>query len=382
MLLPLLLVLAAAPAAPAAASSELEPAYLAFAQQMEQGITDGQGQVIDSNVDMDQLFARISKGIPAPKEFADSFKEGMRRQGMQFGKQIVALRGENAAFRLLNARTEGGVPRALYRSSSDAGLNYLDFELARNAKGEVIIVDIYTFISGENFSETARRMYIAALADAQKGILDKLMGKEQEFLKELPKMQKMQQLFLEKKYPEVLDTFAKMGASMRQHKPVLLIRMSAAEKVSEAEYQKSIAEFEKAYPGDPSLDLVSIDGHLLRKDYPAVLKTIDRLNRRVKDPYLPFLSASVLLDKGDTAEAKKYFEEAIRTDVHYNDAWFALIGLSLQEKAYADTASLLTRFEKDGGAELSDLTGIKEYEGFVKSPEGKAWLKKRKQKKL
>ncbi|MFL5345647.1 MAG: tetratricopeptide repeat protein [Hyalangium sp.] len=379
MLLPLILVLAAAPATPPPAS-EVEPDYLAFLQQAERGINAGQGEALDAHIDIDRLFERISRGVSAPKEFADSFKSGLRSQGMPFGKQLVTARGANASFHLLNVRREAGLTRALFRASSDAGLNYIDLDLERDPKGAVVIVDIYPYIAGEYVSESARHMYLAALADVQQGMLDKLMGKEQEFIKNMPKMQQMQRLLMEKKYQAVLDTFEQLPASMRQQKPVLLVEMTAAEKVSEAEYKRAIATFEKAFPGDPSLDLVSIDGHLLRKDYPAVMSTIDRLDSRVKDPYLKFLRASVMLDKKDLPAAKKYLDEAVHADPHLTQAWFALIGLSLQEKNYAETSRLLTAIERDAGVAVSNLDGVKVYEGFVQSPEGKAWRKKHSQK--
>ncbi|MBN1204320.1 MAG: hypothetical protein JXB05_05295 [Myxococcaceae bacterium] len=380
MLIPLLLVLATTPPPPPALS-KVDPVYHAFAEELERGITAREGGAIDDHVDADRLFARTTQGITAPKKFEEGFKKGLRERGLQFGKQLVGSMDDSSSFRLLRVRTVPGATRALFRSASDSGLNYFDFDLARTQTGEVVIVDIYPYISGEYLSETMRRVYLASMADLEQGLLDKLMGKEQEFLKDLPKMQEMMRLIQEKKFPEALAAYGKMAPSVRKQKQILLMRRIAAEQVGEAEYQKAITEIEQAFPGDPALDLVSIDGHILRKDYAAALRSIDRLDKRVKDPYLQFLRGSVVLGKGDVPEAQKYFQAAIHEDVTLTDAWWALIGLSLQEKQYAETARLLTAIEREVGVELADLRGIEQYEGFVKSAEGKAWLKKRTPKK-
>jgi tetratricopeptide (TPR) repeat protein len=377
MLISLLLVLTTTvPAQPD--DSEVKPVYVAFANELERGINAREGQVIDDHVDIDRLFERSTKDIPASKKFADGFKKGMRSQGMQFGAQLVRFMDDSSTFRLLNLRVEKGRTRALYRSASDSGLNYIDFDLARDEKGQVIIVDIYPYIAGEYSSETLRRIYLAGMAELEQGLLDKLMGKEQEFLKNMPKMTQMGRLIQERKHQEALDTYGQMAPVMQKQKSVMLMRLMAAMQVGEAEYQLAIDDLEKTFPGDPSLDLISIDGHVMRQDYAAALRSIDRLDRRVKDPYLQFMRASVMLGKPDVPEAKKYLQLAIKQDVTLTQAWWALISLSLTDKQYAETARLLTGIERDAGVELADLNGISEYEGFVKSREGKAWLKKRK----
>jgi hypothetical protein len=380
MLIPLLLVLTTTvPASPP--GQEVNPVYVDFANALERGINAREGRVIDDHVDIDKLFERSTQGIPASQKFAEGFKKGMRGQGMQFGAQLVRFMDDSSTFKLLNLRTEKGRTRALYRSASDSGLNYIDFDLARNAKGEAVIIDIYPYMAGEYSSETLRRIYLAGVAEVEQGLLDKLMGKEQEFLKNMPKMTQMGRLIQERKHQEALDMYGQMAPSMQKHKSVMLMRLMASMQVGEAEYQKSIDDLEKTFPGDPSLDLISIDGHVMRKDYAAALRSLDRLDARVKDPYLQFMRASVVLGKENNegvAEAKKYLQLAIKEDVTLTQAWWALISLALQEKQYAETARLLTAIERDAGVELADLNGIVEYEGFVKSAEGKAWIKKRK----
>lgn len=376
-----LLVLATQPsAAPTteARAPAMAPAYVAYTAELEHGINTGDASVLDSRLDMERLLERAMRNTSAPKELAQGFAKGARSANMKLGKQLVEARDDESNFHLLRLRMDGGAPHALYRVVSKAGLNYLDFELGRDAAGQVVIVDFYPHITGELFSDTLRRMYLLAAKEAGYNLVDKLMGKEQEFLKNVPKLQAMQRLTQEQKFAEVVTTFGELPPSLRQDKSFLLVRLNAASQLGGAEYQKAIQDFEKAFPNDPSLDLISIDGHLLRKDYAAVMKTIDRLDQRVKDPYLQYLRGSVMLDKGEGKEARRYFQAAIDAEPSLPLPYWVMIGLSLQDKKYKDTARYLTAVERDVGVELGDLEGVEQYAGFVKSPEFKAWKRERK----
>jgi tetratricopeptide (TPR) repeat protein len=381
MLSLVLLVLAAQPTAapaPTAKAPTMDAAYVAFTDELEDGINSGDPSVLDTRIDLERLIERATRDTSAPKVFAEGFAKGMRRSGMNLGKQLVDARDEDSDFHLLRLRMERGAPHALYRVISKTGINYLDFELARNAEGKVVIADVYPHISGELFSETLRRMYLLAANEAGYNLVDKLMGKEQEFLKSLPKLQALQRLGQEEKFAEVVKTFDELPPSLRQMKSFALLRLNAAARLEEAQYQRAIDDFMKAWPEDPSVDLISIDGHMMRKDYAAVLASIDRLDKRVRDPYLQYLRGSVQLEKGDGKEARRLFQAAIDAEPTMVTPYWVLIGLSLQDKKYKDTARYLTAIERDAGMAIGDLEEVEQYEGFVKSPEYKSWIKERK----
>ncbi len=378
MLSLLLLVLAAPPTATPTKAPAMDPAYVAYTTELEQGIDAGDASILDARIDVDQLLERATRGTSVPKQFHDGFVSGVRRSGMQLGKQLVASREDESTFRMLRLRMDGGAPHALFRViTSQGGMNYLDLELARNAKGEVVIVDFYPYITGERFSETMRRMYLQAAKEAGYDLVDKLMGKEQDFLKNAPKLQEMQRLVQEKKFAETVKMFDALPLSLRQTKSFLLLRLTASAQLDEAEYQKTIQDFETAFPNDPSLDLISIDGHMMRKDYATVMKMVDRLDQRVKDPYLQYLRGSVMLDKGDRKTALGHFKAALAAEPTLALVHWVLIGLSLQDKQYKDTVRYLDGIERDTRVELGDLEAVEEYAGFVKSREYKAWKKKR-----
>lgn len=393
MLLPLLALLAATPAAPTAAAqapageesrdARIEPAYLAFAQAVEKGINARDGSALDAHIDKDAIFKKSTDGVQVPADFAAGFKKGLQQGALGFGKQLIETFNEESSFTLLRARVIKGVPRALFRAISTRGLNYLDLELSKDAKGQVRVVDIYPYVAGEFISDTLRRAYISAAADANQGLVDRLMGKEQTYLKNLPRLQAMQQAFQAGKHEEVLRLYGQLPASFKNEKVALLIRLQSAAALSvEGEaYAQAIADYEKALPNDPSVELVSFDGYLLRKDHAGAIRAMDKLDRRVRDPYLSVLRGNVMLDKGDTAEARRHYVAAITAEPSLLVGHWSLIGLALQEKKYKEVGEGLDGIEATGLVQLNDLETVAEYEGFVKSPEYKAWKKRRAAKK-
>ncbi|MBZ4416472.1 lipopolysaccharide assembly protein LapB [Myxococcus sp. RHSTA-1-4] len=395
MLLPLIALLAVTPAAPPAAAaqapageesraSQLDPAYLAFAQAVEKGINAREADALDAHIDKDAIFKKSTEGVQVPADFAAGFKKGLQQgAALGFGKQLISTFNEESTFTLLRARAVKGVPRALFRSLSTRGLNYLDLELARDAKGQVRVVDIYPYVAGEFISETLRRAYLAAAADANQGLVDRLMGKEQTYLKNLPRLQAMQKAFQAGNHEEVLRLYGQLPAAFKTDKIVLLLRLQAAAALSlEGEaYAQAIADYEKALPNDPSVELVSFDGYLLRKDHAGAIRAMDKLDRRVRDPYLSVLRGNVMLDKGDTAEARRHYVAAVTAEPTLLVGHWSLAGLALQEKQYKELGERLDAIEATGLVQLNDLEGVAEYQGFVKSPEYKAWKKRRAAKK-
>jgi tetratricopeptide (TPR) repeat protein len=394
MLLPLLALLAATPATPPAAAqapageesreARIDPAYLAFAQALEKGINARDGDALDAHIDRDAIYKKCTDGVKVDPDFAAGFKSGFQKgSALDLGKQLIESFDEESSFTLLRARTVKGVPRALFRSLSARGLNYLDLELTKDAKGQVRVVDIYPYVSGEFISETLRRSYLAAAADTNQGLVDRLMGKEQTYIKNLPRLQAIQQAFQAGKHEEVLRLYGQLPASFKNEKMAMLLRLQAAAALSvEGEaYAQAIADYEKALPNDPSVELVSFDGYLLRKDHAGAIRTIDKLDRRVRDPYLSVLRGNVMLDKGDTAEARRHYVAAITAEPTLLVGHWSLIGLALQEKKYKEVGERLDGLEATGLVRLNDLETVPEYEGFVKSPEYKAWKKRRAAKK-
>ncbi len=239
------------------------------------------------------------------------------------------------------------------------------------------VMDVFTFSTGERFSETFRRLFTTVAAQANQGLVDRLLGKDRDLVVHADKLQAMTKLAQEGHYEEAVKAFYALPASLKKERMALVLRMQAAANLSPEENEKAVTEFEKAYPGDPALALFSIDVAFNKKDYTGALSAIARLDARVRDPFLQVFRANVFIEQKKYAEAKKAAQSAIDAEPDLADPYWSLVTVSLATKDHAETARLLDVVEKSLHLQIGDLTQLPDYAEFVKSPAYKAWMEKR-----
>jgi tetratricopeptide (TPR) repeat protein len=362
------LVLVAAP---------VEPAFLAWAQNAETKIAAG--DVTGIEIDFAILADRATKGVEAPEKFKAGFIKGVteRAGANNIGTQLVTQVKSGATVKLLRVKTDARGTHALFRVLSGAGVNYLDVFLERLA-GKVVAVDVYIFLSGEKLGQSIGRAFMLTAADANKNFIERLVTDQQQFVKFAPKLTEMNEANVKKDFPAVLKIFDALPPAMKREKPFLLARYLAASSVNDdKQYQRAIEDFEVAFPNDPALSLLMIDGHFLRKNYDKALASVEALDKQVNDPFLNVLRGNMYVEKGNSPEAAARFKAAIAGEKTLEDGYWALITLMMREKKWKETGEWLNTIEREAGVVLADLTTIPEYADFVKSPEYKKWLKAR-----
>jgi tetratricopeptide (TPR) repeat protein len=145
---------------------------------------------------------------------------------------------------------------------------------------------------------------------------------------------------------------------------------------AEADYLAGLETFRQLYPNDPAIDFISIDYFLLKKRYDEVHKSIDRLDKAVGgDPYLNVLRGSTSMEAGQFEEASRAMEKAIKDEPDMSKAYWARIGLSLQEKKHDDTLKWLQAIVEKCQVAITNLNEVPEYAEFVKSPQHGEWQK-------
>lgn len=117
--------------------------------------------------------------------------------------------------------------------------------------------------------------------------------------------------------------------------------------LSSGNSQAAIAELSRAAASDPGqhrADLLLIMTLLDLKEFDKAIATIESASKKLpKSPLLATMRGSALLGKGDTASARKHFEEALSLDPGYFPAAASLAQLDLADKK---TASARQRFER------------------------------------
>ena len=367
-------------AAPRLLAQEVkEAAAVAVGQAIVKAFDEEKLEAADAHFDVDAMLDRTLKGVEATEAQKLGYRSGVKKS-LSLSSLLKQIAQQFECFALLRYRADGGRPRLLFRAHGEGGVNYLELHVAP-AGDSVRVVDLYFYSNGEAMSETFRRLYINAMA-GEPGFVDRLLKKDNEYLRNLPKVKAIAEQVKAGAFAAALKGIAALPAALQTEKSVLVLRLQASAQVGAAECTAALADFRKAYPDDAALDFLSIDALFLNKRFEEVRKAVDSLDKRLGgDPYLEVFRANSYIEEGKLDLAKARAEAAVEKDKTLDDPYWIRVNISLKEKKYDDTAKWLARIEADLEQEVDDLTKNEDYAGFVKSPEYAAWMKAREQKK-
>ena len=340
-------------------------------------MTESKGQAFVRALDTEALLDNALRNIGAAEQSKRNFRTGFKSG---YVRSLAKGLEPTSDYKLLRLRQTNEQWRAMFRLlNQDGGLNYHDLILVRGNDASVRIADFYVALSGELMSTTIRRLALPILSQTERSLLDRLVGTESELIKHQKDWSRMVLLSQQGKGEEALAVYQKLPATLQREKFLLIARLTAAQQVSDDEYQQTIAFWEKAHPSDPSLNLVSIDGFFMAHQYEKSIAVIDRLDKAIGgDPYLDVLRASQyrLLKQRDNA--RRYATQALRAEPNLAAAYDCLLGLALDEKDFKETVRLLTEAEKHLKADILEVVNDDDnYEEFRKSSNYRDWVKLR-----
>jgi predicted Zn-dependent protease len=239
-------------------------------------------------------------------------------------------------------------------------------------------VDIYVVAAGEQMSQTLRRLYLMSAAQMNPSLLQRLSGRDGDFVKNMERFQELITQFQAGNGEAALTAYRQLPQSMREEKSSMLIAAQAAALVDDNEYVSMLEEFRRVHSNDPCSDIISIDYYFMRKEFDPALECINRLDTAVGgDPYLNIHRAQIMVERGELDEARKLCETAIETSPDEVDLHWVVVTVTLHQKKFADTVTWLNRLESEFNLEMSNLQNVPEYSEFVQSPEYSAWMEER-----
>ena len=319
---------------------------------IEAAIKEDDLTVFERAFDVEALLDRCLVNLPVPDKEKKGFRAGFRNS-FKSESSLRQIFAAAESYKFLRTRKIGTNTTLLFRLIvQSGGLNYHEHVLESRG-GKLAIVDIHVFIMGELMSQTIRRAALSALAAEKPGFLDRLLGNEADIIRYSKDIRSVLQFSQKQQFREVLAAVRKLPESLQNQKFVLIHKLMAAGQVDEPEYKRTIAQWERLFPRDPSLPLVSLDGYVMRKDYDTAIKMLETLDSTLGgDPYLRVLQAGQYSLKGDKAKARATAEQALKADPTLPSAVDFLLNLSLEEKRFTDTSKLLLDFETVSGANM------------------------------
>ena len=354
----------------------------AYARQLEAAVADNP-RAVNAMIDWDVLLKKVTAGIDGVDDFRRGFVRGIKKaldRTPSLAGQIVQAVQAGGSYQYLRTRHRAASKRVLFRLTlpDDNGINYHELILAKRPDGRIKALDIYVYASGETFSTTLRRIYLPVVAKQKRSLLAKLAKKESDFVSHVDKLQRMASGVRTGQYQQALDAYESLPPSVKKEKVFLLMRVQAAMHVNDDVYMAAIDDFRKNYPDDACIDLLSFDGHLIKKQYDQALGCIERLDRSVGgDLHLSVMRAGVYVKQGRYPEARKATQAVIDQLPDFEDSYWTMLDVSVHEKKFDEALKLLRHLEQEFDAVFADMTQIPDYAEFVKSPQFLEWKRSR-----
>lgn len=375
----------------AAASRPITPGdALKFGEDVVEAFRQLDNEAVGRALDVKAMMEKATEGVDAPAQVKTDFlkgaQEAMERSGPPLMAEIKPLVQAGADFRATKALDWKGQPACLVRwIDPNGGAGYVVLLLERDAKdGRIRSTDYYPLASGELVSETVRRLYLAAVTHANRGIVDRLLGKDQAFVEHLGDMNRMIANNREGKLAETLKIFDALPEALKGEKIFQLLRYGAAQGIGDdAKYLEAIQDFASRFPGDPATDFLLIDGHFMTKppQPEKSLECVDRLDKTLGgDAYTKVLRGNILTVMKREDDALAAFQAAVAAEPDLRPAYDGLLNTALALKRFNVVAEGLDALTSVFKVEIADLSEIDEFAEFLASPEGKQWTKDRRQK--
>ncbi|MBI3861211.1 MAG: hypothetical protein HY290_04885, partial [Planctomycetia bacterium] len=366
---------------PAAGAPITEKEAAEFAAAIVGAAQKGDFEAFNTRVDWEGIIDKSTQvpNLPELQPARDGFKRGALMQLKRTGGMVASLHTaikQGATYRSLRVNVAEKVPFVLFRFKlpNRGGVNYQQMPLARKPGAGIVATDIYVYLGAENLSDTFHRAWLPLASQTLKNNAKAADKAVEPLVANLEGLTNLANLVAQQKYPEALEAYRKLPESLRQDKTVLLLRLQAAQKISDDEYAACIEDFRKFRPGDTALDFILIDGYTFQKDYEKALQCVDRTNERVGgDAALVVLRGTLLLAMNRVADADKAIKQAIAAEPDLADSYVVGLDVALAAKNFDDTAKYLDMLEKNYSYEWKDLREVPIFADFVKSPQYAKW---------
>ena len=334
-------------------------AALDFARQVERSIDLGDASYLQSRFDLPAMAGRVA----ARTEGSAADILPLLHGGLPFAREVVRTVAPDGTYRCVRVRSVKGEVRALFRLVANGGLNYHDYVLTDGETG-VRVADVYIYYSGEFLSDGLRR---------QPGIATAL-GVPEEEVGGGPGLLAVYALFRAGRADDALARWEELPALARRQKTMLLLRVRIAAEAGGSPYESALAAFLEAFPDDPAADLLSIDRLLLEGDYAGALAHVERLDSKVGgDPYLDVLRADLHLLAGDRDLAWKRARRSVRRDRELREGYWALVRMSLENGDFESAAGYLIDLEGRLGVETAAVKTLPHFVDFTRSAHYERW---------
>lgn len=279
------------------------------------------------------------------KNFNKEFYKGLS-SGFDFGNIILTQLEGGASYDYLRyVKDEKDNYYLLFRLYGE-GLNYHK-HLIKMINNEIKIVDSYIYLTGDYLSESFNSIYKGVLLKG--GFLSKLSkSKNNKSMSDLLIIQKMKKLKLEGKFQEAHELYKTISAEGKKKKIYKISNLMIVAQLEEPKYLEAIRDYEKDFPGDISLYIVSIDGFIMNKKYDEAIKAIDNLDKAIGgDSFLNYLRGNAYYLKSNYNKSEDNFLKVTEDYPQFMDAFDSLLTIYIETNKTKKAIEILNYMVND-----------------------------------
>lgn len=314
-----------------------------FAKKIEISIDKREPGMLNEAVDEKILSKKIGIGSGINSK---SMQAGLKK-GMAIGNKIVESISSKGTYSLIKEYEKDKVHHIIFRLYDNGMLNYHDFELARS-KGQPKIADVYIYMTGEDLSETLKNLFAQFKDNA-----------EDSWFSRLPNIRT---LLNKGKHQEALAIYNNIPEEAKKARVFQITHIDICSGLSDEQYEKAIAEYETLYPNEPNMQLLMIDGYILRKDYAKALHAVNELDKMIdKDPLLDFYRAVCYKLMGDYAKKTECLERLVKNIPDMEEGILELIADYLAKEEFEKAKPLVDKYRNTSSFDQSTLTTFLSY---------------------
>lgn len=349
-----------------------EQACIDWSEKLEKAIAAQDTKAFQSLVNFGFLVDRSVSGIEH-EAYVRGFSRGTKDSISNFSLQ---LSGEGKSYRYLGLKKNelndiGPIFRLL---TEDGAANFHHYYLLKDRDGKVFGIDLKVLASGENISDTMRRLAIFN-APQSVSFLDRITGGNKDYSKENKQGVQFMQLCSQGSPENAIKAFQKLPERIKNEKAISLINVMTAVKASEDAYLEAVKDFKKRFPKDAAIDFVCLDLYLRAENYDALFPAIDRLQYQVGvEAHFTYYQGAAYAQQKKYDEAVRYYNKAIEIEPEFENAYWGLNQIYVGKRDFKSARDTLKKLIDTFGPMEFDFSDP-EFVEFAKSPEHDELLK-------
>jgi tetratricopeptide (TPR) repeat protein len=317
--------------------------------------------------------AKVDNGI---KSKDTSFKRGVVTGMMNAVNKLpekIILEAKDGYYDFISYRYDDKTTtyHALFRLYGDeVGINYHDYELIKNPDGDgFLFSDIYIYLSGENFSESLKRLVKISIAAQQNSLS-----------KDFDKLYKTIQFNTSGEFKKSLEYANQLNGPVKNDKFFMILKTIIASNVSNDAYLDSLKKLVEIHGEDPTININKIDYYTYLQEYDLAKVAIEQLMDETKDDFLNLMMGNLYFEQGDFAQAQVHFKEIV---TNYDDFFTghasyltALTSNKEYKKAIEYLDELVQEYDKEdlvNYIEEPEPDGTNIYDSFINTKAYTLW---------